>query len=73
MGIEKPHRQHRHTDGDKALAYWLEQERGGDDLLGREPPLAVSSSSLPAGWWILPAVFLSVPLWALILWAIFAG
>ena len=73
MGIEEPRRrQHRRADRDDALAYWLEQERGGD-LSRQEAPLAVNPEGLPGGWWLIPAALLSVPLWALILWAIFAG
>lgn len=67
----------KHTDSLDPLEFWLAQERarGLEDeahlLAGPEPELY--PDSLPSGWWILPALALSLPLWAIILRMIFGG
>lgn len=50
-----------------ALAYWHEQERAALDP-GDGSPRArefhAEGAHMPGGWWILPAVLLSVAAWA---------
>ncbi|MGB3146467.1 MAG: hypothetical protein WBA91_01770 [Paracoccaceae bacterium] len=57
------------------LDYWLEQERarGLDENAGalRGPEPMAEDDAMPSGWWILPALALSLPIWGAILSALF--
>ncbi len=51
------------------VEHWLEQEGSlalPDDLAADGRP-----SHLPSGWWILPVILLSLPLWGVLVWAAF--
>jgi hypothetical protein len=52
--------------GRDPLDHWLDQERAGapDDQLLADP----DPGPMPGGWWILPAMALSVPAWGALVW-----
>jgi hypothetical protein len=52
-----------------ALRYWYAQETA--PLPAMPPELQSDDRTLPGGWWIAPVLLASVPVWAMIGWAVF--
>lgn len=58
----------RRTEGGErpdALAYWYLQEGTplDGDALARLPEPEPEADRMASGWWLLPAILLSVPIW----------